>query len=547
MKRILINGLAFLVIFSCVPDEGPNAPDEESNTISEVFDEEEVANLRTYIVDELTGSSSKTIFFYGATFSGSLGDMDASDLKNVKDDEFIFHKIDDSEENRFKGLLEWRPGLSIPEEANTLEELAIGTKVEPMTIEFEIGVPSEGKRTVRNEFQISFDESTLTNKAGKQIKTQKSAEEWPWKSWYVNIDPFPEVFKRSLLIHFFPPNDCDNIDTFLDPKWVVVSAETKKADYLRLCAREKQLEDYSNNLAANLMFEEEFFFYSDTVSWEADMTSSNNAIYIATSEKSYAENGIIPERIIKYDIQNGIKKESTYFNWLGLGKRAHVFGNDLWVVSWNSITKYDLDLANPPELFNVFNENQAFDRATAMINDVLYLSDSYKFVEENDGNTYWTNTGENGLYEWKVGSNSIQMIDDSDAVPVTPVAVGNRIYSLGVNRYFDVNTSEVHPLPTRLPNDVPYIRNTTASGSLIYLAGSKSTTASDNTILDENPYMAVYDTQNGAFSELSTNLNSPNKETIAGMTIVNGRIYILYGEDIFNEEVQWHVLSAPLE
>ena len=366
--------------------------------------------------------------------------------------------------------------------------MAIGTNIEPMTIEFEIGSPSEGKRTGRNEFEISFDELTLTNKAGKQKNTRNNADEWPWKSWFVNIDPFPEVFERSLLIHFFPPNDCHDFDTYNAAKLVVVRAETKKADYLRLCTREKQLEDYSNNLAANLVFEEEFFFYSDTVDWRADMTSSNNAIYIATGEKSYAENGIIPERIIKYDFQNGIKK--NLLNLLGLGKRAHVFGNDLWVVNWSGITKYDLDLTRPPELFNVFNENQAFDRSIAMINDILYLSESFKFVEENDGNTYWTNTGENGLYEWKVGSNSSQMIDDSNAVPGTPVAVENRIYSLGVNRYFDVNTSEVHPLPTRLPYDVPYIRNTTARGNLIYITGYISTTASDNTILDKNPYMA---------------------------------------------------------
>ena len=69
------------------------------------------------------------------------------------------------------------------------------------------------------------------------------------------------------------------------------------------------------------------------------------------------------------------------------------------------------------------------------------------------------------------------------------------------------------------------------------------------TQVDIDPYLGVYNTLNNEFTELSTNLTSSENETIHSMTVINGKIYILYGqqEEVAEGEFQnWDVLVADL-
>ncbi|MBM1105430.1 hypothetical protein JQC67_04670 [Aurantibacter crassamenti] len=572
MKRTLLYALVYLFTFSCVP-EGPDPVDDGvdpidngsgsnidndsgngQDTLKDEFSEEEVVNLRIFMRNTITGGSSKTWFLHSATFESDTGTEDASNLKNIRDDEFIFSKIDDSEENQFRGIVEWRPGLSIPEDATTIEDLGVGLYTESMTIEFEIGLPSEGKRTVPNQFIISFDESTLADTSGKRVDSGKSAAVWRWKYWYGNVDSMEEYIARSTSPFFFPPRDCNDLATWnLSRLWM--TAEAKRQERLRLCSREKLPEDYTNDLAANLVFEEEFSFFSNTIYWEADMTGSDseNALYIATAEKSMTENGVVPERIIKFDIGSKNSKESIHYQQLGYEKSVLATGTDLWVISGfdNNINKYDLDLTGPPETFQIFPEKtQSFSYLyTEIVNNTLYWTGISNYIEETpDQNAYWL-LDDKGLYAWDLGSNTYSKIKEGSFGGISdPVSIDDKIYFLGSEvDVYNVNSNELELNVSQISDRVPFFRHTENYGKLIYIGSHTEELVPDRTVEDKEPYLAVFDTQSGAFSQLSTNLNSPNSETIEGMAIVKGRIYILYGEHVWNEVVRWQVLSAPLE
>ena len=86
--------------------------------------------------------------------------------------------------------------------------------------------------------------------------------------------------------------------------------------------------------------------------------------------------------------------------------------------------------------------------------------------------------------------------------------------------------------------------------NLIYVAGQIYTKDENNEIISNNPTVGVYNTLDNTYQELSTNLNNTSGfETIHQMCILNGKMYIIYGENgvdnggQFNE---WEVLVSDL-
>ena len=67
--------------------------------------------------------------------------------------------------------------------------------------------------------------------------------------------------------------------------------------------------------------------------------------------------------------------------------------------------------------------------------------------------------------------------------------------------------------------------------NLIYVAGQIYTKDENNEIISNNPTVGVYNTLDNTYQELSTNLNNTSGfETIHQMCILNGKMYIIYGE-----------------
>mgnify|MGYP003310523480 FL=1 len=63
------------------------------------------------------------------------------------------------------------------------------------------------------------------------------------------------------------------------------------------------------------------------------------------------------------------------------------------------------------------------------------------------------------------------------------------------------------------------------------------------------PTIGVYDTSENTYQELSTNLtNTSGYDTIHQMCILNGKMYIIYGENYYgiDEPKVWEVLVSDL-
>jgi len=86
--------------------------------------------------------------------------------------------------------------------------------------------------------------------------------------------------------------------------------------------------------------------------------------------------------------------------------------------------------------------------------------------------------------------------------------------------------------------------------NLIYVAGRIESFDSEGTPLGRSPYLGVYNTEDGSYSELTTDLDqSDDFSTIHGMSIFNGKMYIIYGangDDNGGQFPEWKILSTDI-
>lgn len=88
--------------------------------------------------------------------------------------------------------------------------------------------------------------------------------------------------------------------------------------------------------------------------------------------------------------------------------------------------------------------------------------------------------------------------------------------------------------------------------NLIYVGGRNDINGTDENgeaTFDREPFLGVYDTNTGIFTQLETNLESPEAETIASMAVFDGKLYVVYGQSEEQEEgvlQTWSILSADI-
>ena len=69
----------------------------------------------------------------------------------------------------------------------------------------------------------------------------------------------------------------------------------------------------------------------------------------------------------------------------------------------------------------------------------------------------------------------------------------------------------------------------------------------DGAQTNREPFLGVYDTRTGVFTELQINLESPTLETIQSMAVFDGKIFLVFGqgEEVAPGELQtWSILEA---
>ena len=506
-----------LFIISCDKDETEVTENEqkEQEQIEEPEEPEEnvtdptvvLAEERETVINSLTNGNQQTWKITEAILTNNSGTFNISNNFNVIDDELIFiNEVFAGSKTDFNGTLEWRPGNFIETEASTIEETLVDYYESPFKTSFDF--VSESSANLESPgFTFTYvDENTIT---GTVLGEGSST-----------------------------------IDIILSPKTV---------------------EDYVQVPTETLSFSPAFTYPSNAVSgMSPGMTGSNssNSIYIVTREDGMrGSESMNPERVSKFDLENGNLTDQLFFQGDFVSKQLHIIDNKLKVVGGQYINTYDLGLQTNPTSVSYEGQIALSRHGSAVINDEIFIVGGSLGDTQNVGNE---------IYKWDDLNSSLSLETTMPEIRSGARAetVQSKLYVFGGTEEFvgqnAKNTIYIYDFETgdlsteTMPSSV-HFTYTGKHENLIIVGGQIKTFTDDAdadgnpdgflTQVDNDPYLGVYNTLNNEFTELSTNLTSSENETIHSMTVINGKIYILYGqqEEVAEGEFQnWDVLVADL-
>ena len=308
-------------------------------------------------------------------------------------------------------------------------------------------------------------------------------------------------------------------------------------------------ENQINNLTSfvlDLEFSPAVTFESQNVySWGASGMiglSSDNSLFISMRE-------LYTERVLKINLDTNNIIEKIFDQEDFVTKRLHIEGNELIVFGGQYVNTYNLDLSG--------------DDPTSISHGKTLTRFG---MTELDGNAYIVGGGLNEdpekIFSWNIET---ETISDFTSLPqglfqsgVT--TVGDYLYVFGGTSVFaDANTvsTTAYKISINDPSNIETFQLDKAIdvafaervGNLIYVAGQIFTQNADGEIAAIKPTIGVYDTSENTYQELSTNLtNTSGFDTIHQMCILNGKMYIIYGENYYgtDEPTEWEVLVSDL-
>lgn len=516
-ERIAFYALALFTLLttSCGNDDNsiiePIAK-EEPNTVTDSDDESEdltepLANQRQAVLDGLTNTDEKVWKITEAILTNESGTIDISSNFNITDDELVFiNSVFEGSKTDFNGTLEWRGGNAINTLGTTSEETLLDYYESPLRFPFDfIGESSVDLESPGFTFKY-IDENSITG--------------------------------------------------------TVIGEESST---IALTLAPKTSDDYAKVPDEPLSFSQAFSYPSNAVSGFAPgMVGSNstNSIFIVTRESDMnSGTGINPERVTKLDISSNVLTDQLYFQSDFVSKQIHIVDNQLKVIGGQFINTYDIGLQSEPTTTSYDGQIALSRHGSAVIDDEIYI------VGGSLGDTQ--NLGDE-IFKWDDINNTLTQVA---IMPETrsgarAETVQNKLYIFGGTEEFvgqeAKNTVFIYDLVTEqittevLPTGL-HFTYTAKQENLIYVAGQIKTFTEDAdgdgnpdgffTQLDNEPYLGVYNTQTKEFTELNTDLLSPESETIHAMTVMNGKLYVLYGQfqEVTEGEFQnWDILVADL-
>jgi|GEM_PF-1431780 len=479
-------------------------PEEEETTEDP---SEILAQERQAVLSSLTNNDQKVWKISEAVLTNDSGTFDISNNFNVTDDEIIFtNEVFVSSKTDFNGTLEWRPGNFIETEATTLEETMVDYYESPFKSAFDfVGESSSDLESPGFTFTY-IDESTIT---GTVLGEGSST--------------------------------------------IAITLTPKTAN------------DYAQVPTEALSFSTAFSYPSNAVSgFSPGMIGSNssNSIFIVTREGQMIGTEFAnPERITRFDNETGELTDKLFFQSDFVSKQLHIIDNKLKVVGGQYINTYDLDLQTDPTSASYDGQIILSRHGSAVIDDEIFI------VGGSLGDTQ--NTG-NEIYKWDDLNSSltIETIMPEARSGARAEIVQNKLYVFGgTEEAFGQNAKNsiyIYDFESRVMSTetMPSALHFTYTGkyeNLIIVSGQIKSFTDDadgdgnpDGFLTQNgndPYIGVYNTLNNEFTELTTNLTSPENETIHSMAVINGKIYILYGqqEEVAEGEFQnWDIMVADL-
>lgn len=510
--KFLIPILCFTFsLSSCGDDDTPERTVEETvEEMNPTPEEEEtpdpailLAEERQTTITTLTSGSAKVWRINTAILNNENGAYDIGNNFNLRDDEFIFSSSSATGKTEFEGTLEWRESNAIAFGATSADEAKLESYVSPQTFTYDFQTDN-GTTVLSENGNITLTVNTNNSVTGT--------------------------------INF---SDKASMDVTLI---------------------EKLSADYKQVPSTTLNFIEAFTFESNGVDCCAPGmigSLSNESFFFATRESALNNGTANPERVLRFDLNSNTVTERLYFNFDFVTKQMNIINDQLYIVGGQHINVYDLKLENEPFSLTDYSialgQNIGLSRhGTAVVDNTIYLIGGDLNVGLGD-KIFTYNLETQTMSEWAT------MPEPRSGARAE--IVNGKLYIFGGTEQFFTppakNTIYIYDLETKelVIETMPVPVMLTYTGkieNLIYVGGrndSSDTDENGETTFNRDPFLGVYDTNTGVFTQLETNLESPENEIIASMAVFDGKLFVVYGQSEPQEEgvlQTWSILSVDI-
>lgn len=428
--------------------------------------EDDAPNMEATVLNQLTTGSSKSWKIESAMLkSATTGELSVTSLANVNDDEFVF-TTDPSATN--VAQLSWHIRNQIRASATTAQEVLLDYYLSPLNRT--LTIQANGSIT-SNDPNLRIE---MVPNGRIAVRYQLGASEFS-----VNLVPSGETTYFPATFEFEYLSEIVGTAIGLD-----------------------QAAGFTGSMASNSLY----FAYK---AWDGATPATH------------------PERVVRYDINEGTFTTRNFINQDFVTKELHIINDKLKVVGARFVNTYALDLASAPVSVP---HNLTLTRygSTVVDNNVFLFGGD---LVGTNGNKIYKHDQVTGQLN-EVGEMPEQRYWSHGEI------VDGKLYVFGGRQAFITDVAEddifIHDMKTgenqtlKLPT--PMHRTYAARyGHQIYVAGYRDIPNPDPALSQIETTFGVFDTHRGTFTVIPSTFEFTGRNTVFGITIVGSRLYMLYG------------------
>lgn len=422
------------------------------------------------VMDQLTAGGSRSWKIESATLQNGSDALTITGLANVKDDEFVF-----SAASAGSAKLNWNIRNQVRATATTTQEALLDYYLSGL----------ERALTVQSDGTISSDDPNLAISRGTNgtfsVQYQMSGSQL-----FLELTPVVSTAAVPALL---------SLEFITDIETTSIGLE--------------QAAGFTGSMASNSLY----------LSYRASLGGTPN---------------VVPERVIRYDMDDGTFTTRDFINPDFVTKEIHIINDELKVVGAQFVNSYPLDLSSDP--VSVPHNLTITRYGSTVVDDNVFLF---------GGDLSFPGPDQPGPNADKIYRHD-QATGQLHEVGTLPEPrywahgeiVDGKLYVFGGRQAFISDQAEsdifVHDMTTgenrALTLPTPMHRTFAARyGHLIYVAGYRDIPNADPALSTIETTFGVFDTHTETFTVIPSTFTFAGKETIFGLTIVGDQLYALVG------------------
>jgi hypothetical protein len=432
-------------------------------------------NMQVTVMNELTTGASRSWKIESATLSNAAtGDVTLTNLANVNDDEFVFTANPSLGVNA--AMLHWRVRNQVRAGATTAQEALLDYYISGI----------DRTLTIQSDGSITSIDPNLTVARGSNGKLSVQ--------YLMNAEQFS--------MELVPAEEAAHVPALFDFEFVT--------DMVSTAIGLEQAAGFTGSMASNSLY----FAY-----------------------KAFESTPIInPERVVRYDIDEGTFTTINFDNLDFVTKELHIINDELKVVGARFVNTYPLDLGGDP--VSVPHNLTITRYGSTVVDDNVFLFGGDLLFPTGSPGTPGPNADKIYRHDQATGQ-----LTEVGALPEPRYwahgeIVDGKLYVFGGRQAFIAEEPEddifVHDMATgenqvlKLP--MPMHRTFAARyGQLVYVAGYREIPNADPALSTIETTFGVFDTHTSTFTVIPSSLTFTGKQTVFGFTIVGHHLYVLVG------------------